>query len=183
MAIQTLHDTGSAYQITAKMDGGVYGTGIADCVCAGIGGEMAVTSSANSFDITIGAGSQAIIGGAFFKLTGNDPETFTIPSNMANQTFYLCAEIDLGQANGSRGLFACRTSAQLRTDNLNGSGTIRDLVLYQITMSSTGVSSKVDKRVIKGNGTSVEGYTIKVLTQSAYNNLSTKDANTLYFIY
>lgn len=147
MAIQTLHDTGDTYQITPKIDGGVYASGILDCVCEGIGDQFAITTSQASLDVTFTAGSEAVIGGAYFKVM--DDTTVTL---QANKTIYLCASIDLGQANGSKGSFQQRTSSNMKKQNLNGSGSKRDLLLYIITTDGNGVQTVVDKRYIKGAG-------------------------------
>lgn len=145
--IQTLHDTGSDYPITPKMDGGVYSLGATDCVIQGIGDEFALQYSSSSLDVQFNAGSQAVIGGAFFKVMSLT--TVTLP---ANSTVYLCANIDTSKASGSTGSFTQRTSSNMQSDNLNGSGTSRDLLLYVIATSASGVSSVTDRRTIKSNG-------------------------------
>lgn len=183
MPIQTIHDVGDTYQITPKMDGGVYSAGIKDCVIQGVGDEFEINYSSASLDVTFNAGSEAVVCGSFFKITGNDAVSVTLP---ANKTLFLCARIDLSRANGSRGYFACiEGTGNVYTDtNINGSDTIHDLVLYQITTSSAGVTSVTDKRVVQGGGEiSVGGYSIVVLTQASYDALATKDADTLYFTY
>lgn len=174
--IQTLHDT-DPYEVTPKMDGGIYQR-FKDSVCAGIGDEFALTYSANSLDISFAAGSQAVIGGAYFRVMQQESVTLT-----ANSTIYLCANINLGNANGSTGSFVQRTSSNMQSDNLNGTGTSRDLLLYVITTGASGVSSVQDKRVILGNESTIDGLTVQVISQANYNSLSPKDANTLYFIY
>lgn len=195
MAIQTLHDTGETYDITSKMDGGVYATGIADCICKGIGDEFTIGYSADSLNVTFEAGSQAVIGGAFFRVT-----SLTSVTLVANSTIYLCANIDLSRPNGTTGAFVQRTSSNMQTDNINGTGTSRDLLLYIITTGANGVVSVQDSRVIKGDGTSISGINVslsanelnfadnsnsfkfKVLTETQYEALATKDANTIYFV-
>lgn len=177
MSIQTLHDTGSTYDVLSKYDGGVYGTGIADCVCAGIGDEFTIGYSVDSLNVTFSAGSQAVIGGSFFRVTSLEAVTL-----VANSTIYLCANIDLSKPNGSTGSFVQRTASNMQTDNINGSGTTRDLLLYIITTGANGVISVQDKRIVKGNGTSVSGIGIATMSQADYDALVTKDNNTLYFI-
>lgn len=177
MAIQTLHDTGSDYDIPSKYDGGVYATSVADCVCKGIGDEFTIGYSADSLNVTFNAGSQAVIGGSFFHVTALEAVTL-----VSNSTIYLCANIDLSKPNGSRGSFVQRTSSNMQSDNLNGSGTSRDLLLYVITTGSSGVVSVQDKRVIKGDGTSISGLGLMVISQADYDALAVKDSNTLYFI-
>ena len=148
MAIQTSHDTGDDYQVTPKLDGGLYAAAISDCVCKGIGDEFTMNYTNDSLIVTFNAGSQAVIGGAFFKITSTHQFTFA-----ANTTCLLCAEIDLGQQNGNRGTFKTYISESvINKDNLNGSGVKRDLILYQVTTGANGITSVQDKRIIKGDG-------------------------------
>ena len=178
MAIQTLHDTGNTYDIPSKFDGGTYATGIADCVCKGIGDEFTIGYSAESLNVTFDAGSQAVIGGSFFRVTALESVTL-----VANSTIYLCANIDLSRPNGSTGAFVQRTSSNMQSDNINGSGTSRDLLLYVITTGANGVVSVQDKRVIKGDGTSISGLELIVCTQAQYDALPTpRPATNLYII-
>ena len=178
MAIQTLHDTGDSYDIPSKFDGGVYATGIADVVCKGIGSEFELGFSADSLNVTFEAGSQAVIGGSFFRVTSLESVTLT-----ANATIYLCANIDLSRPNGSTVQFVQRTASNMKSDNINGSGTSRDLLLYVIQTGANGVASVQDKRVIKGDGTSISGLSIVPLnSQAEYDALADKDANTYYTI-
>lgn len=179
MAIQTLHDTGSSYPVTPRMDGGTYGTAISDCVCQGIGDEFELQYSANSRTVQFNVGSQAVIGGAFFRVTSLEAITLA-----ANSTVYLCANIDLSRSNGSKGAFVQRTASAMQDGNLNGSGQpSRDLLLYVVTTSASGVTNVEDRRKIRGDGNSLNGYEIVVLSESAYESLSTKDPKTLYFTF
>ena len=176
--IQTLHDTGSDYDIPSKYDGAVYATGIGDAICAGVSDEFAIGYSSDSLNVTFSAGCEAVIGGSFFRVTSLEAVTLS-----ANATIYLCANIDLSKPNGSRGSFVQRTASNMKSDNINGSGTSRDLLLYVITTGANGVISVSDKRVIKGNGNSISGIGFEVISQDDYDSLVTKDPATLYFIY
>lgn len=178
MAIQTLHDKGSAYEITPKMDGGTYGTAISDCVCQGIGDEFTLSYSASSLNVQFNAGSQAVIGGAFFRVMSLEAVTL-----VANSTIYLCANIDLSKPDGSTGSFVQRTASNMQTDNINGTGTSRDLLLYIITTGASGVTNVQDRRVIRGDGTAINGYNIVVISEDDYDALATKDANTIYYTF
>ena len=182
MPIQTIYDVGDDYQITPFMDAGVYGSAIVDAVIKGIGDEFTMNWSPSSLDVTFDAGSEAVLCGSFFKITGSSPITVTLPSN---DTFYLCARIDLTRNNGTRGYLACvSTSGASTTTNLNGNDTVHDLVLYQITTSASGITGVIDKRVIQNNTNStVAGYAIVVLTQQEYDALQMHNSHTLYFIY
>ena len=178
MAIQTLHDTGDSYPITPSMDGGTYATGISDAVCKGIGDEFTISYANNSLSVSFAAGSQAVIGGAFFRITSLESVTL-----VANSTIYLCLNIDLSKPNGSRGSIVQRTSSNMQKDNLNGTGTSRDLLLYVVTTGASGVSSVDDKRVIKGDGLAVNGYSFELISEADYDALVSPDANTIYFTF
>ena len=146
MAIQTLHDTGSSYDIPSKFDGGVYQVATIDCVIGNVGDEFTLQYNANSLTISFAMGSEAVIGGSFFKLTSTESVTLE-----ANTTIYLCANIDLSRPNGETGKFAQRTASNMQSDNLNGTSPTpsRDLLLYIITTGASGITSVEDKRVIK----------------------------------
>lgn len=178
MAIQTLHDTGSSYDIPSKFDGGVYATGIGDCICKGIGDEFTIGYSADSLNVTFNAGSQAVIGGSFFRVTSLESVTLA-----SNSVIHLCCNIDLSRPNGSTGQFVQRTASNMQTDNINGSGISRDLLLYIIQTGANGVISVQDKRVAKGDGNSVSGIGFLVMSESQYDALVTKDPAMLYFVY
>jgi len=141
--IQTLYDTGSNYEIQAEFDGAVYQTITDDCVIGGIGDEFELNYSSDSLDVSFAAGSQAMIDGAFFRVSDN-----TVISLDANSTIYLTARIDKGLANGSRGLFHKCTASNMKSERLNGSGNQRDLLLYVLTTDSNGVVTVSDRRNI-----------------------------------
>lgn len=147
MAIQTLHDTGTDYQIPSKYDGGVYQVSTVDAVIGGIGDEFTINYQADSLNVTFNAGSQAVIGGSFFHVTSLEAVTL-----VPNSTIYLCANIDLSKPNGTRGSFVQRTASNMQSDNLNGSGTSRDLLLYVIQTGANGVVSVSDRRTIRNSG-------------------------------
>ena len=176
MGLQCLHDTGSSYPITPKMDGGTYAVGVPDCVCD-IGDNFTINYSADSLNVTFNAGSQAVIGGAFVRTTSLEAITL-----VSNSTIYLCLNIDLSKPNGQRASFVQRTASNMQSGNINGSGTSRDLLLYIVNTGANGVVSVSDKRVIRGDATSISGLGITTMSQSDYDSLVNKDANTLYFI-
>ena len=177
MAIQTLYDTGEDYTVKSKYDGGVYSVAVNDCIIKGIGDEFTINYQSDSLDVYFNAGSQAVIGGSFFKVT--ELETVRL---VPNSTIYLCANINLTNPNGKTGSFVLRTESSMQSDNLNGSGSSRDLLLYIIQTSSSGVTSTSDKRVVQGDSTSISGLGLRVISQSDYDALASKDSNTLYII-
>ena len=146
MAIQTLHDTGASYDIPSKYDGGVYQVATTDCIIGNVGDEFTLQYSANSLTISFAMGSEAVIGGSFFKLTSTESVTLE-----ANTTIYLCANIDLSRPNGETGKIVQRTASNMQSDNLNGTSATpsRDLLLYIITTDVSGITSVEDKRIIK----------------------------------
>lgn len=207
MAVQTIYEVGEEkdgkilYQIDAKYDAAVYALAIEDCICQGIGDEFKLNYASDSLNAYFNEGSEAVIGGSFFKITSL--HSISLPPN---STFYLCATIDLSAQNGYKGQFTIIPQlTNIRTGNLNGSGSARDLVLYQITTNSSGVTMVTDKRVVRGKSTSVSGINLalsgnsgsqlftasngstnikfKIMaSEDAYNALSSKDPDTLYFI-
>lgn len=175
--IQTLYDTGSDNLITSKMDGAVYDIACGgDCVCGGVGDEFTINYNSSSLDVTFASGSQAIIGGGFFKLTQD--ESITLP---ASSTIYLCARIDNSKPSGSTGSIVSLTQAQMKSENLNGGGNVRDLLLYVIQTSASGVSSVTNKKMVR-TYEKITGYALWVGTQTQYDAITTKDTNTIYHI-
>ena len=175
--IQTLYDTGSDKLITSKMDGAVYDIACGgDCVCGGVGDEFTLNYDSSSLDVTFNSGSQAIIGGGFFRVT--ETESVTLP---ANSTIYLCARIDNSKTSGSTGSFVSLTQVQIKSENLNGGGTIRDLLLYVVETSSSGVTQVTNKKMVRTYD-KITNYSLWVGTQSEYDAITTKDANTIYHI-
>lgn len=142
MGIRTLKDTGADYTISSNVDGAVYSLATSDCVIGGMGDEFAITTSASSLMVSFAKGSQAVLCGNAFWLTGD--ESVELPSD---STFFLCARIDTSMPNGKTGTFACLTESAIKKENINESG-VRDLKLYKITTSSNGVTSCEDVRVI-----------------------------------
>lgn len=139
MAVQVLYDRG--IELTPEMDAGVYACAITDGIIKGIGNNFNLSYSASSLDVSFSAGSMAVICGAFFKVT-----SATTIRLSANSTIYLCASIDKSKADGSKGSFVMRTASNMKSENLNATGSIRDLLLYTIVTTGTGVQTVTDKR-------------------------------------
>lgn len=140
MAIQTIYD--EEITIPSEFDAGVYRLASEDCVCAGIGDEFALNYSASSLQVSFNVGSQAVLCGGFFRVTSQT--SITLP---ANSTIQLCARIDKSQQ--VKGSFQALSASQIQKQNINGSGTVRDLVLYEVKTNANGVTSITDKRVIR----------------------------------
>lgn len=142
MAIRTLKDTGSEYPIPCEVDGSVYSLITGDCVIAGRGDEFTLNYTTSSLIASIKKGSQAVLCGNAFWIT--DDESVTLP---ASSTFYLCLRIDTSQPNGQTGSLVCLTESAMKSDNINEGG-IRDMALYKIITSSSGIATCEDVRKI-----------------------------------
>lgn len=167
--MQSLHDTGTDYQIPATYDGAVYDIAVGgDCICGGIGDEFDITYNASSLGVTFLAGSEAIIGGAFFKVTENVTVTL-----QPNSVIYLCARIDKTQPNGQTASFAQCTEQSMQHQNLNGNGSVRDLLLYVVTTGASGVISVQDRRYIRQGG---QGNIITATLNAGQTEITISDA-------
>lgn len=149
MGIRTLKDTGSNYPIPSNVDGATYALSVQDCVCGGIGDEMKLIYSNGSLLVTFNENSQAIIGGNPFWL--DESVNVTLP---ANSTVYLCARVDPTKVSGQTGSFECLTESGIKDGNVNY-GDIRDMLLYIVRTSGTGIISVVDKRKIITNASNL----------------------------
>lgn len=132
--------------IPAERDGALYNflLGNQDYVFEGIGDEFEITPSASSFLITLGTGEGVICGRHVTEETANSANSM-IQLN-ANSSGYVTICVDLSRPAGTEAYL--RATPTLQQDDLNNSGTVRDLPLYQYTTNGSGVSSFVDVRNI-----------------------------------
>lgn len=142
MAIRTLKDTGSAYPIPCEVDASVYSLITSDCVIGDRGDEFTLNYTSSSLIGTIKKGSQAVLCGNAFWIT--EDESVTMP---ASSTFNICLRIDTSKPTGQTGSLVCLTESAMKSDNINEGG-IRDMALYQIVTSSSGVTTCTDVRKI-----------------------------------
>lgn len=163
MAIQTLSDTG--IQIPHSYDGAAYAVSMPDCVCGELGDEMEIHYVTGSLSVSFYAGSQAVIGGQFFHVTENESLMLA-----PNSDGYICAEIDATRPVGSTGSFVFLTGSEIRRENINGNGSVRDLLLYRVVTGPSDVTNVYDLRVVAGVP-HVQAY----LTQDAYDALPSKN--------
>ena len=129
--------------IPAERDGALYNflLGNQDYVFEGIGDEFEITPSASSFILTLGTGEGVVCGRHVTETAGD-----TVLQLAQNSSGYVVIRVDLTQVAGSEAyLYATPT---LQQDNLNDTGTIHDLPLYQYQTNASGVSSFVDVRNI-----------------------------------
>ncbi len=130
--------------IPAERDGALYNflLGNQDYVFEGIGNEFAITPSASSFLITLGTGEGVVCGRHVTEETVNGANSM-IQLN-ANSSGYVTICVDLSRPAGTEAYL--RATPTLQQDDLNNSGTVRDLPLYQYTTNGSGVSSFTDIR-------------------------------------
>lgn len=132
--------------IPAQRDGALYNFlfGDQDYVFEGIGDEFEITPSSSSFLITLGTGEGVVCGRHVTEETVNNANSMI--QLEANSSGYVVIRVDLSRPQGTEAyLYATPT---LSKQDLNNGGTVRDLLLYQYTTNSSGVSSFVDKRQI-----------------------------------
>lgn len=161
--IQTLCDVGEQYKIPRNYDGAVYALH-PDCVCGKIGNEFKTTT--DSLTATIQSG-QAILCGNFFHITGT--ETISL---VPNTTAYICLSIDTTKVNGSRGFISFKLETDIKKENINGEGTLRDLPIYKLTTNSDSVTSLSDVRTIVDSGNQIfGGMLFQRMTESEWANI------------
>ena len=132
--------------IPAERDGALYNflLGNQDYVFEGIGDEFEITPSASSFLITLGTGEGVVCGRHVTEETVNSANSMIQLS--ANSSGYVTICVDLSRPAGTEAYL--RATPTLQQDDLNNSGTVRDLPLYQYTTNGSGVSSFIDVRNI-----------------------------------
>lgn len=128
--------------ISAKRDRAMFNSFAGDksYVLKGIDGELAVSYSSVSFEVSLGTGEAVICGGS---MTSDGTDTLTLE---ANEQGYLAIEIDTIQTGSNICQFKKVTT--LTQEDINSNGFVYDLPLYQYTTNSNGVASMVDKRLL-----------------------------------
>lgn len=142
MALYAMADNG--IDIPASSDGAMYNVmfGGQDFIISGNHNEMEVTSSANSFIVTLGTGEAVICGRHVVEITENG--TNTQLQLDANDSGYLVLRFDLTKPAGQETYLA--TTNILQNDDLNAGGSVHDLLLYSYVTNGSGVSSLTDQR-------------------------------------
>ena len=146
MALKIMND--GATNESASRDGALYFFKTnGDYVLKGIGTEFAAVYSPTSRLVTIQNG-EGVCGGRHVteKKIGSANSQITLP---ANSSGYITIRMQPG-ADPDCYLW---TGSELRHDDLNNGGTIRDLPLFAYVTSSTGITSFIDIRPrSSGNG-------------------------------
>lgn len=135
-------------------------------VIKGIGDELSVDYSSQSFQVTLGSGEAVICGGSM--TSEGTPDMITLG---ANESGYICIEVDLSQT----GTNVCRfvNVAELTQENINdGSSMVYDFPLYQYTTTESGVQNMVDVRNVSASANGVI-----VVTTNSFNSLPQNVSN------
>lgn len=148
MAITVMSD--NEVNVTASADGMLYDflAGHSNYIFADIGNELEVSYSDLSRIATLNTGG-AIICGRHVLVDSTVDLQLTLDTSG-----YLVVEIDLNQAPGLEGRFIAVET--LSTDNLNNGGSKNDIPLYSYTLTSNGVMTLTDVRVIKSTPDKVD---------------------------
>lgn len=158
-------------EISAIRDRAMFNTfaGNQSYVISDIGDELAVTSSASSFVVSLGTGEAVICGGSM--LSEGTAETLTLG---ANETGYIAIEIDMSQT-GSNICRLVNVSSLVQGNINNGIDMVYDLPLYQYTTNSSGVSSLTDVRnIIDNPAQAIIGELSTVARTGRYSDLTNK---------
>lgn len=111
-------------------------------IIEGLGDELEVSYSSQSFVVTLGTGEAVICGGSM--VSEGTPDALTLG---ANESGYIVIEVDLSQTGTNVCKFLNVTSLVQKNIN-NGSDTVYDFPLYQYSTSDSGVQNLVDVRNI-----------------------------------
>lgn len=141
MALKAMADNN--VNITAQEDARLYdylAGQNADYIIQNVGDSLAVSSTTTSLLVTLGSG-EAVVQGRHLTNTDSTGVQLTLPQNT---TAYLVLRLDLSQSLGNELSFISTPS--LEDDDLNNTGVMRDLVLYQYITDANGVATLTDKR-------------------------------------
>ena len=118
-------------------------------IIKGIGDELEVDYSSQSFQVTLGSGEAVICGGSM--ISDGTPDMITLGSN---ESGYICIEVDLAQTGTNVCQFV--NVAELTQENINdGSSMVYDFPLYQYTTTENGVQNMVDVRNISSSANGI----------------------------
>ena len=176
---QCIYDEGDDYKVKSTYDSSVYAMITQDCIRNQLN-EFDIVYSASSFGITIKSGF-AFIGGSYFALENGGNLDLEADSDV-----YVVARIDRNNTNGDKAFVDVITQAQIKSDDLNASGTaIRDLLLYHITTNGVGVSSVIDLRTINSGRSGSKWYHELILsgTPTLLDNAEQWDVNSEFLYY
>lgn len=171
MSIKIMADNNEI--INVSQDAALYNVlaGGNDFVISGIGNEMAFNYNASSLSATLSSG-ECLICGRHVTITGTESITLS-----ASASGYIVLRYDLSQTGSNMCKLMAVTS--LRSDNLNDSGTVHDLVIGQYSTNASGVSSFTDQRTILSRINNVAVGTAEKATKDGSGNVITSTYKTV----
>jgi len=148
MAIKVMADSGGTVTYSAAEIGSAFNTFASgnDYIIEGIGGELELTYSSTSLNVSIASGRAMVCGRL---VTIDSVESLAIGSGLTDGV-YVVLRVDMSMPLGSEGFFTYVTQAQIKEEDINGSGVQHDLILGFIKSDTSGITSFNDQRIIQG---------------------------------
>lgn len=142
MALYGMSDNG--VEIPAEVDGALFNflSGNTDYVIGGIGDEFGVTYSSGSLTVTLGTGIGVLCG-----RTVQETDATTTLELPANSSGHIVIEFNKSLAEGSQ--VSLKVTSEVTREDINNTGTVADLELYEYVTNGNGVTSFIDKRNIQ----------------------------------
>lgn len=147
MAITKIMDD-NGVEISAAQDGAMYNAfaGNSDFIISGIGDEMEFSSNATSLTGVLGSGECIICGRHVTVDQSGEEITIT-----ANSEGYIVLRFDTSQTGSN----VCRlkqiTTSDLRSDNINNTSGVHDLLIGSFVSGAAGVTAFTDLRVVRSS--------------------------------
>lgn len=148
--LQGMADNG--IDIPASLDGAMYNTfaGNQDYIFQGSGNEFSITRPVGTLTVTLSTGKGIVCGRTVQEHTSEG--TNTSIQIEPNTSGYIVIRADLTKTAGNE--FYLTTTNEIVAQDINGSGTIHDLPLYQYTADASSVTNWLDVRKIVTAGNS-----------------------------
>lgn len=167
--LQGMADNG--IDIPASLDGAMYNTfaGNQDYIFQGSGNEFAITRPVGTLTITLSTGKGIVCGRTVHEHTSEGTNTsIQIDPNTSG---YIVIRADLTRTAGNE--FYLTTTNEIVAQDINGSGTVHDLPLYQYTSDASSVTNWIDVRKIVTAGNSSAPINMTMLAAAWQDNIYT----------
>ena len=167
--LQGMADNG--IDIPASLDGAMYNTfaGNQDYIFQGSGNEFSITRPVGTLTVTLSTGKGIVCGRTVQEHTSEG--TNTSIQIEPNTSGYIVIRADLTKTAGNE--FYLTTTNEIVAQDINGSGTIHDLPLYQYTADASSVTNWLDVRKIVTAGNSSAPILYTLLASAWQNNIYT----------
>lgn len=167
--LQGMADNG--IDIPASLDGAMYNSfaGNQDYIFQGSGNEFAITRPTGTLTVTLGTGKGIVCGRTVQEHTSEG--TNTSIQIEPNTSGYIVIRADLTKTVGNE--FYLTTTNEIVAQDINGSGTVHDLPLYQYTSDTSSVTNWLDVRKIVTAGNSSAPVNMTMLAAAWQDNIYT----------